>query len=188
MIIFSLCIAKKYNTNTFPIFCCLSWHPPALFCRFKGIILMLQNLPQAETDKSYDKTVNLRELQNFFKRLFRIINYTFCMHSEKRITGISVKSFELTVAVRRFHAYRDIWLPYINKTLKCLHELGNAYDVFGIKCIKGNMIVGDLPREISRATKYLSDQGVIVTATNTSEHYRKSPFFQEGLEIRCVIT
>ena len=50
------------------------------------------------------------------------------------------------------------------------------------------MIIGHLPREISRATKYSFDRGAIVTATITPEHYRKCPLFQAGLEIRCVIT
>ena len=49
------------------------------------------------------------------------------------------------------------------------------------------MIVRDILREISRPTKYLLDRGVIVKATITSEHYRKSPIFQGGLEVRCVI-
>ena len=109
------------------------------------------------------------------------------MHKEKSIADMSVKSFEFTAAVQGLYIYRDIWLPYINETLKCLHELGNAY-VFAIKCIQGNMIVGNLPREISRPTKHVLDRGAIVTATITSEHYRKSSLFQGGLEIRCVIT
>ena len=79
------------------------------------------------------------------------------MHTEKRIADISVKSFEFTAAVRGFHVYRDIWLPYINETLKSLHKPGNAYDVFAIKCIKGNMTVGHLPRKISTQTKHLID-------------------------------
>ena len=74
---------------------------------------------------------------------------------EKGIADMSVKSFEFTAAVGEFHVYQDILLPNINETLKCLHELGNAYDVFTIKCTKGYMIVGHLPREISRPTKYL---------------------------------
>ena len=69
-----------------------------------------------------------------------------------------------------------------------MHELGNAYVVFAIKCIKGNVIVGPLPREISRPKKYLLDRGAIVPATITSEHYRKYLLFKGGLEIRCVIT
>ena len=50
------------------------------------------------------------------------------------------------------------------------------------------MIVGHLPRELSRPTRYLLDPGMIVTATITSEHYWESPLFQGRLEIRCVIT
>ena len=48
------------------------------------------------------------------------------------------------------------------------------------------MIVGHTLREISRPIKYLLDQGANVTGTITSEHYRKSPLFQGGLEIRYV--
>ena len=62
-----------------------------------------------------------------------------------------------------------------------------AYDLFAIKCLRGNMIVGHLPKEIPRPTKYLLDRGAIVTATIAAEHYRKSPLLQDGLEIRCVI-
>ena len=45
------------------------------------------------------------------------------------------------------------------------------------------MIVGHLPRELSRPTRYLLDPGMIVTATITSEHYWESPLFQGRLEI-----
>ena len=113
--------------------------------------------------------------------MFRIITYTFCIHTEKRIADRSVKSFEFTAAVQGFHIYQGVWLPYINEKLKRFHELGNACDVFTNKCIKKNMIVGHLPREISRPTKCLLDRGAIVTATITSEHHRKSPLFQGGL-------
>ena len=44
---------------------------------------MLQNFLEGETGKTYDKTINLRELKKFFKRLFRTITYIFCMHTEK---------------------------------------------------------------------------------------------------------
>ena len=134
-------IAKKISyTHFLNLLVCISCHPQALFCRSKGIILMLENFHEGETDKSYDKTINLRELKIFFEHLFRIITYTLCMHTEKRIADMSVKSFEFTAAVWWSHVYWDTWLPYINETLKCLHELGNAYDVFAIKYIKWNDI------------------------------------------------
>ena len=50
-----------------------------------------------------------------------------------------------------------------------------------------NEIVGHLPREIARPTKYLLDRGAVVCAILSSEHYRRSPLFQGGLEIQCII-
>ena len=77
----------------------------------------------------------------------------------------------------------------IEEELKCTHEVGNEYDVFSIKTCQGSgKTVGHLPREISRATKFLLDRGATVNAKLSSEHYRKSPSFQGGLEIACIIT
>ena len=46
-------------------------------------------------------------------------------------------------------------------------------------------IVGHLPREISRVTKYFLDKGAVVQATLSITHYRRSPLVQGGLEIAC---
>ena len=48
--------------------------------------------------------------------------------------------------------------------------------------------VGHLPREISRATKFLIDRGAKVEATISSNNYRRSPFVQSGLEIPCKVS
>ena len=48
--------------------------------------------------------------------------------------------------------------------------------------------VSHLPKEISRVTNYLLDRGATATATWTSEHYRRSPVVQEGLEIPCKVS
>ena len=42
--------------------------------------------------------------------------------------------------------------------------------------------------EISRATKFLIDRGANVTAQVTSDHYRRSPLVQGGIEIPCKVT
>ena len=48
--------------------------------------------------------------------------------------------------------------------------------------------VGHLPTEISRATKFLIDRGANVTVQVTSDHYRRSPLIQGGIEIPCKVT
>ena len=61
---------------------------------------------------------------------------------------------------------------------------------FAIKvCEKDkNEILGHLPMEISRVTKFLLDRGANVSAKLTSTHYRRSPLVQGGIEIPCVVT
>ena len=52
---------------------------------------------------------------------------------------------------------------------------------------KYGVIRGHLPREISRVTKFLLDRGAEMTTVLTSEHYRRSPLVQGGLEIPCRV-
>ena len=75
-----------------------------------------------------------------------------------------------------------------NEKLDCLHEPGNAFDRFAIKTVneKGE-IVGHLPNEISKVTKYLLDRGFTMYCKLSSRHYRRSPLVQGGLEIQCEV-
>ena len=78
-----------------------------------------------------------------------------------------------TAAVRGFHYYRRFWRPKGNEKLDWLHEPGNAFDRFAIKTVneKGE-IVGHLPKEISRVTKYLLDRGFTMYCKLSSRHHR----------------
>ena len=94
-------------------------------------------------------------------------------------------------AVRGYHFYRKFWTPYLSQKLSCDHESENAFDRFAIKMSieeNGNeKIVGHLPREISRPTKFLLARGAIMHAEISSEKYRPSPLVQGGLELLCVV-
>ena len=52
-------------------------------------------------------------------------------------------------------------------------------------CLESGQIVAHLPREISWPRTFLLDTGV--TAQLTGTHYR-SPLFQGGLKIPCLVT
>ena len=61
--------------------------------------------------------------------------------------------------------------------------------MFAIKTCKSyGQIVGYLPREISRVTKFLLDRGTILQATRPTTHYRRSPLVQGRLEITCKVS
>jgi len=98
------------------------------------------------------------------------------------------KSFVFSAAIRGFHVYRDVWGQ---EKLTCLFEENNVFDMFAIKTLQADggvqTTVGHLPREISRPTKFLLDRGANVEAELTATHYRRSPLFQGGLEIPCIV-
>ena len=73
--------------------------------------------------------------------------------------------------------------------MQCSHELENASDLFAIKtCKPERQIVGHLPMEIARVTKFLLDRGTVIIATLNTTNYRRSPLVQGGLEIACKVT
>ena len=63
------------------------------------------------------------------------------------------------------------------------------FDLFAIKTCQGaeRRIVGRLPMEISRPTKFLLDRGAIIKSKLTGKKYRRSPLVQGGLEIPCTL-
>ena len=87
-------------------------------------------------------------------------------------------------AVRGYHHYRNTWFPQDPEVLDCYYEFENTFDMFAVKTCKSNgQIVGHLPREILRVTKFLLDRGAVVHATLSTKHSRRSPLVQVGLEI-----
>jgi len=101
-----------------------------------------------------------------------------------------LKIFEFSAAVRGYHYYRRFWVPQPSQKLCCFFEPDNPFDEFAIKvCEEGNQTpVGHLPREIARATKFFIERGASISVQLTSEHYRRSPLVQGGMEIACKVT
>ena len=86
------------------------------------------------------------------------------------------KIFEFTSAMRGFRHYRHHWYLEPDQLLN-YHERNNPFDCFAIKfCQVGKEeMIGHIPMEISRMTKYFLDRGpaVIVQLTGfiTKDHF-----------------
>ena len=74
-----------------------------------------------------------------------------------------------------------------------MNQPDNICDMLAIKTCQNDSngergkIVGHLPIEVSRLTKFLLDRGAAVSATLISTRYRSSPLVQGDLEIQCVV-
>ena len=90
--------------------------------------------------------------------------------------------------------YQDIWKPVIGETLNCIHERNNDHDRYAIAATKrlpgclSDSIVGYLPREISRYTRFLISRGGNVKVTVVNSKYRRFPLIQGGLEIPVTVS
>ena len=100
------------------------------------------------------------------------------------------KNIIFSAAVRGFHVYQASWKPENGEVLQCMHEKNNPYDMFSMKVCKLNSgkIVGHLPMEISRITKFIEDRGAKISLKIRGRHYRRSPLIQGGLEVPCDVT
>ena len=89
--------------------------------------------------------------------------------------------------LRGLHVYQDIWKPVIGETLYCIHD---RYAIAATKRLPGRLadsIVGHLPRELSRCTRFLISQGRNVKVTVIDSKHPRSPLVQGGLEIPVTV-
>ena len=102
------------------------------------------------------------------------------------------KVLSLQAAVKGFHIYKAVWEPKDSEVLACSHEENNLHDPFAIKTcqLDSGKIVGHLPMELSRISKFILDRGAKIEVELRETYYLRSPLVQGGLEIPCdlVIT
>ena len=74
--------------------------------------------------------------------------------------------------------------------MNCYQERNSPFDRFAIKCCLAGKeeLVGHIPNEISRVTKFFIVRGAAITAQLVENHYRRSPLVQGGLDIPCKLT
>ena len=52
--------------------------------------------------------------------------------------------------MRGFYIYRDVWNPHLGEELLTKQENGNPKDDYAVAVVKDDMVVGQVPRELSR--------------------------------------
>ena len=89
--------------------------------------------------------------------------------------------YEFSCGLRGFHVYSNIWKPKLNEKINITHERRNMYDpnaMAGKIMLPGTLvasIVGHIPKEVSRYTRYIVEHGASVDAFVLATHHRPSP-------------
>ena len=67
--------------------------------------------------------------------------------------------------VRGFHVYKDVLTPVTGEELCCQHEVDNPEDEHAVLVMKGDLIVGHVPRELSGTSWYFIQHGGEIQST-----------------------
>ena len=65
-----------------------------------------------------------------------------------------METFAFISAVRGYHVYQHVSTPSIGQKLVAKREFNNTMDKQAVKVVKGDEIVGHLPRKFSRLVWY----------------------------------
>ena len=89
--------------------------------------------------------------------------------------------------MRGYHVYSAIWDAATGEELVCERELSNDHDRYAVAVKKDGVIIGHLPRTISRACSLFLRRGSSITCRITAHRRYSADLPQGGLEIPCVL-
>ena len=84
--------------------------------------------------------------------------------------------------VRGFHVYHTIWTPTVNEEHPTQREHGNTEDQYAVAITKNGVIIGHVPRELSRT--FVAREGQI--SCKVTGQRQRSVLLQGRMEIPCI--
>lgn len=94
---------------------------------------------------------------------------------------------ELACCVRGYHVYKTIWAAALGEVLICRREPTNSADRYAVAVLKEEMIIGHLPRKMSKVCSLFLRRGGSIRCKVTSGRRYSSDLPQGGLEIPCSL-
>ena len=93
--------------------------------------------------------------------------------------------YEMESCVRGYHIYKDIWTSVIGEDLLCEREPFNSVDRYAVAVLKDDIVVGHIPKNISRIRSMFLARGGAITCTPIGGRRYSAELPQGGLEIPC---
>ena len=93
----------------------------------------------------------------------------------------STVTYSFLCGIHGFHVYKEVWKPILKERLNLSHERKNIHDRYAIATYKrlpgrlADSIIGHLPREISRPTRFFLLRGGVAFAEVINTTHRRSP-------------
>ena len=92
---------------------------------------------------------------------------------------------EKDCCVRGYHVYQTVWRAAIGESLDCVREHTNARDRYAVAVTRGGVIIGHIPRRISRVCSIFLRKGGTMQCVVVGGRRYSADLPQGGLEIPC---
>ena len=137
--------------------------------------------------------MKFRHLVRFTRSRYFTVDYdvyrmSTCIHfshfsSTTEMDSLLVLNFAFPCGLRGFHVYKELQNPRLNEKIDTIHEENNPHDRYAVAVSRLTpVVVGHLPREISRFTRFFILHGATVKVKVSDTKYRRSPLIRGGLE------
>ena len=113
----------------------------------------------------------------------------FLLIKAMAVSGLmSSLSFSVESMVRGHHIYKERWCPHIDEELDCQREWHNYHNPFVVSLMKGSVIVGHVPRQISAICCYvfLGKHNSSISCKITVSRRYSHDLPQGGMEVPCM--
>ena len=98
------------------------------------------------------------------------------------------RSFKIESIVRGHHVFKNIWTPTIGEDLRVTAESDNTFDEFAMAVCKDNIVVGHVPRELSRVCWYILQRRNSQMVCGVTESRRRSEVSRKCLVVPSAYT
>ncbi len=98
---------------------------------------------------------------------------------------IDRETFLFDSEVRGHHIYKSTWTPVFGEILHTEHDIMNSFDPFAVATTQHGQIVGHMPKEISRVSRFFLQHGGSITCEVTRPR-KRSGNSDKGLVVPCT--
>ena len=98
-----------------------------------------------------------------------------------------MEEFGRDCCIRGYHIYKEIWRAAIGEELECDREPENSCDRYAVCVKRSGVVIGHLPRKLSRVCSLFLRRGGVISCTVTGGRRYSGDLPQGGLEIPCFL-
>ena len=121
------------------------------------------------------------------KRDFRLKMFLYVLLERSRACMHAMEEFGRDCCIRGYHVYKETWRAAIGEELECDREPGNSCDRYAVAVKRSGVVIGHLPRKVSRVCSLFLRRGGVISCTVTGGRRYSGDLAQGGLEIPCFL-